>query len=130
LQHVDLAYFDIKHVDPVRHEQLTGVSNARILENLRAILSTAQHYEVIVRITTIPGVNDSEENVSATAELAAELGCEMIELVPYHRLGVSKYAQYGMEYPLGDLESPTRERMETLRGLVESFGLREMTGAL
>jgi pyruvate formate lyase activating enzyme len=85
---------------------------------------------VIIRITTIPGLNDSEENLSATARFAAELGCQKIELVPYHRLGVGKYAQYGMEYPLADLEPPTEERMARLRRLVEGFGLTEMTGRI
>jgi len=130
LEHADLVYFDIKHMDPVRHKDLTGVSNERILENLRGVLSADKHYEVIIRITTIPGVNDSEENISACARFAVELGCEKIELVPYHKLGVSKYGQYGMEYHLGNVESPTRERMQTLRRIVESFGLREMTGSL
>ena len=130
LQHVDLVYFDIKQMDPARHEELTGVSNRPILENIKAVLSADRPYEVILRITTIPGVNDSEENISASARFAAELGCEKIELVPYHQLGVGKYAQYGMEYRLGDVESPTRERMEKLRRLVEGFGLTEMTGRI
>jgi pyruvate formate lyase activating enzyme len=130
LEHVDLVYFDVKHMDPARHEELTGVPNRPILENIRAVLSADRPCEVIVRITTIPGINDSEENISASARFTAELGCEKIELVPYHQLGVGKYAQYGMEYPLGNVESPTRERMEKLRRLVEGFGLTEMTGRI
>ena len=130
LEHVDLVYFDIKHMDPVRHKDLTGVPNQPALENIRALVSTRQRYEVIIRITTIPGLNDSEENISASARFAAELGCQKIELVPYHKLGVGKYAQYGMEYRLGDVESPTKERMERLRRLVEGFGLKEMTGVM
>ncbi len=130
LEHVDLVYFDIKHMDPVRHEELTGVPNQPILANIRAALSAAGGYEVIMRITTIPGFNDSEENISASARFAADLGCEKIELVPYHRLGIGKYAQYGMDYRLAGIESPTRERMERLRRLVEGFGLKEMTGVM
>jgi pyruvate formate lyase activating enzyme len=130
LEHVDLAYFDIKHMDPLRHRDLTGVPNQPILENIRAVASADRSCEVIVRITTIPGFNDSEENISASAKFAAEVGCEKIELVPYHKLGVSKYAQYGMEYRLFDVVSPTKERMETLRRLVEGFGLKEMTGLM
>jgi pyruvate formate lyase activating enzyme len=130
LEHVDLVYFDIKHMDPARHEELTGAPNQPILENIRATLSAARPCEVILRITTIPGFNDSEENISASARFAADLGCEKIELVPYHKLGIGKYAQYGMEYRLGNVESPTIERMECLRRLVEGFGLTEMTGRM
>ena len=130
LEHVDLVYFDIKHIDPVRHEELTGVSNQRALENLQQVLSADEHYRVIIRITTVPGFNDSEENISATARLVADLGFEEIELVPYHRLGMAKYGQYGGEYLLGAVEPPSRDRMQELRRLVEEFGLREMTGVL
>jgi pyruvate formate lyase activating enzyme len=130
LEHVDLVYFDIKHMDPVKHEELTGVPNRPALENIRAALSLDKRCEVIIRVTTIPGFNDSEENISASARFAVELGCEKIELVPYHKLGVGKYAQYGMEYRLGNVVSPAEERMETLRRLVEGFGLKEMTGLI
>ena len=101
-----------------------------VLDNVRAVVSADKHYEVIIRVTAIPGFNDSEENIAASARFAVELGCNKIELIPYHRLGIAKYGQYGMEYELGQVESPTGERMQALRRLVESFGLREMTGAL
>lgn len=130
LSHVDLVYFDIKHMDPKRHKDLTGVSNSGTLRSIRAVLSAGRQYEVILRITLIPGFNDSEENIAASARFAVELGCERIELVPYHKLGIGKYRQYGMEYTLADLETPGRERMESLRRLVEEHGLKEMTGVI
>ena len=130
LEHLDLVYFDIKHMDPIRHRELTGVSNQPILENIRAALAADRRCEAILRITTIPGFNDSEENISASARFAVELGCEKIELVPYHKLGAGKYQQYGMEYRLSHVVSPTPERMEDLRRLVEGFGLKEVTGLL
>lgn len=130
LRHVDLVYFDVKHMDPEKHKALTGVSNARVLRNIRAVVSAGERREVIIRVTTIPGCNDSEENIAATARFAVELGCGQMELVPYHKLGVGKYGQYGMEYPLPDVETPSRERMESLRRLVEECGLKEMSGVI
>lgn len=130
LRHVDLAYVDLKHMDSATHEWLTGVPNEPILENLRAVFSGQRACEIILRVTAVPGVNDSEANIAATARFARELGCEQMELLPYHRLGASKYRQYGMAYGLGQLEPPSAERMHQLRRLVESFGVREMTGVL
>ncbi len=130
LEHVDLLYLDIKHMDSSRHKELTGVSNEAVLRNVRGLLSADRHYEVIMRVTTIPGLNDSEENISASARFAAELGCEGMELVPYHKLGISKYGQYGMEYQLGDMDPPSEDKMRALRRLVEGFGLKEMSGVL
>jgi pyruvate-formate lyase-activating enzyme len=114
LEHVDLVYFDLKHMYSARHKELTGVPNEPILENIRAVVSGDRHYQAIIRVTTIPGLNDSEENIFASARFAVEPGCDGIELVPYHKLGAAKYAQYGMEYRLWDLDAPSKERMQEL----------------
>lgn len=130
LAHVDLAYFDLKHMDSEQHRKLTGVGNELILHNLKAVLATQPPCEVILRVTIVPGRNDSEDNLSATARFATEVGCKKLELVPYHRLGASKYRLYGRQYELADLMPPSEQRMRELRNLVESFGLTEMTGRL
>lgn len=127
---VDLIYYDIKHMDPVRHKELTGVSNELILSNARRVLSDEVNSQVIVRTEIVPGCNDSDENIEATARFVAKSGGQMMELLPYHRLGSSKYRQYGMEYELKDTEPPTEEHIKRLRNIVESFGLKEMTGVL
>jgi len=130
LEYVDLVYCDIKHMDPVIHKKLTSQPNDLILGNVRKILLTKKPDEVIIRIPIIPGCNNSEGNVSDSVRFAAELGCEKIELVPYHKLGISKYSQYGMEYKLKNIEPPTKEEMQRFRDIVERFGLKEMTGVL
>jgi pyruvate formate lyase activating enzyme len=128
LRHVDLLLFDLKHMDSERHRQLTGQPNELILDNLKKVPSIKNPQDVIIRIPVIPGCNDSLENIEATARFVAELGFEQIELIPYHRLGVSKYAQYGMIYPLNDSESISQNHLQDLKDIVENFGLKEMTG--
>ena len=130
LKHVDLLQFDLKHMDPVRHRELTGQSNELILTNLKKVLSVKAPQDVIVRIPVVPGCNDSTENIRETAEFIAELGLKHIELVPYHRLGVSKYAQYGMVYPLAGCEPAPQNRLDELRKIVKEFGLTEMAGSI
>ncbi len=51
-------------------------------------------------------------------------------VIPYHRMGTSKYAQYGMAYPLDGLEPPSQTEMQKLKSIVENFGLQEMTGSV
>ena len=127
-EYLDLLYYDIKHMDSVRHKELTGVSNDLILSNARRVLSGEVGCEVIVRIPIVPGCNDSEQDVAAIARFVAESGGKMIELLPYHALGSSKYRQLGMQYELGEVRPPSEEQMERLRNVVKSFGLKEMTG--
>jgi pyruvate formate lyase activating enzyme len=130
LRRVDLLHFDLKHLDPARHRELTGRSNELILSNLRGILSIMEPQDVIIRIPVIPGCSDSAANIRESARLVAELGFTQIELMPYHRLGVSKYRQYGMLYQLDGVEPTPEADLQKLRSTVESFGLREVTGSI
>jgi pyruvate formate lyase activating enzyme len=130
LRHVDLLHFDLKHMDPEQHQALTGQSNALILDNLRKVLSVKEPQDVIIRIPLIPGCNDSIENISASAQFVAELGFAQMELISYHRFGVSKYEQYGLVYPLNGAGSLPEAQIQALRSIVESFGVREVSGSL
>ncbi len=127
LENLDLVYFDVKHMDPVVHKKITGVSNELILENVK---KASAMRPTIVRIPLVPGYNDSDENISATAKFAAELGekFERIELLPYHAFGSQTYSRLGREYELADVEPPSDARMETLKSLVESCGVKAQIG--
>lgn len=127
-QYLNLMYYDIKHMDPIRHKELTGVSNELTLGNAKRVLSEEAEYEVIIRTEVVPGCNDSEEDIMAIAQFVAESGGKMMELLPYHELGSSKYRQLGMEYELTDVKPPPEEQMQRLRKTVEHLGLKEMTG--
>jgi pyruvate formate lyase activating enzyme len=127
LEHLDLVYIDIKHMDAAAHRELTGVSNELILENTRKV---ADMRPLIIRIPTVPGYNDSDDNILATARLATELGryFERIELLPYHKYGSQTYGRLGREYELADVDPPSDDHMERLKEIVESCGVRAQIG--
>jgi len=127
LEHIDLLYFDIKHMDPLEHKKITGVSNDLILENAR---KASKMRPIIIRIPLIPGLNDSEENLLNTARFAAGLGENFlrIELLPYHKFGTGTYSQLGRKYELKDLEPPSEEYMSKLKKIIESCGVKAQIG--
>jgi pyruvate formate lyase activating enzyme len=127
LNYVDLVYIDIKHMDPAVHKELTGVSNELILENAKKI---SEIKPMIIRIPTIPGLNDSEKNITATARFAAGLGDNLkrIDLLPYHKFGTQTYSRIGMEYKLPDVEPPSEDHMKKLKDIVESCGVKAQIG--
>ena len=98
----DLFLFDVKHMNSDRHYQLTGVRNELILENLRWLLEN--RCNVKVRVPLLRGVNDSESDIEAMVRFLAPYkdhrNCKGIDLLPYHKMGVNKYAQLGREYPM------------------------------
>lgn len=96
LGYVDSFFVDIKHMDEDTHRKYTGVSNERILSNLRRLYGV--HSDITLRIPLIPGVNDSTDNLSRTAQFAASLGGtrkKFIELLKYNNLAKSKYESLG-----------------------------------
>lgn len=123
LNHVDLVLYDLKHMDPAAHRELTGVANGLILSNLGRLARFDS--KIIVRVPVIPGYNDSADNIEATARFLGGLkSIEAVELLPYHNLGVSKYEVLGREYELHDLQPPTMDALEAIRGLIEAEGLK------
>ncbi len=122
-RYLDLGLLDIKHMDSARHQELTGMPNGLILSNIRHIYHELKK-AVIIRVPVIPGCNDSEENIAATARFVRdELGPEVpLHLLPYHRLGESKNESLGKKMDLS-IEVPSDAHMEELRQLVEGFGL-------
>lgn len=120
---VDLALCDVKHIDSALHQKYTGVPNEQILDNIRHIYHDL-HIPVIVRVPTIPGYNDDLKNIAATAKFAAQdLGGDVkVNLLPYHRLGDSKLESLGQTIHL-HFEVPSDQHMQTLKELVESYGL-------
>ncbi len=128
LRHVDLLQVDLKHMDPQKHKELTGQTNELIIDNLKKVPSVKDPQDVIIRIPVIPGCNDSVDNIKKFSKFVAETGFKQVELMPYHKLGVSKYLQYGMVYKLNDPKPPQKTDIQELKNIVEGFGLQEMTG--
>ena len=120
----DLCYFDIKHMDPAKHEAYTGVRNETILRNLELTLSLG--VKTVIRVPLIPEHNADEAQLSALADYVKGLGpgVDHVCFLPYHVYGESKYKMIGREYPLKELRKLTEEEMQRAVAITESRGLR------
>ena len=118
LKHTDLVLTDIKHMDSDIHMELTGAPNDQILSNIR--MAAEMGKKLRIRIPLIPGCNDSEENIRATAMFVKSLGqsVEGLDILPYHRLGEPKWEQLDRKYPLSGVKPPEREHVLALKELV------------
>ena len=104
LPHTDLFLFDIKAIDPQRHQELTGVRNEGILDNLDFLYASGA--AIVLRCPLVPGINDSEEHLEGIAALSRKYPeLKGIELLPYHDMGRAKWSEVGYVYRLGTLKS-------------------------
>lgn len=117
-RYVDLFLFDIKQMDPVKHKFWCGVNNELILTNVKTLLENG--FNVRVRMPLLKGVNDNKEEIDAVIKFFSpyryQKNFDGVDLLPYHKMGVGKYAQLGIDYPIeGDpsLSEDDLNRIET-----------------
>lgn len=124
LERMDLIFMDLKHMDPEVHREYTGVSNELILENIAKLGTLSQAPDVVIRIPVIGGVNNSEENIAASAAFVHDaLPAAKMELLPYHKLGMVKYEAIGLPFGQDGLYTPDKEEMKKLRGIAAAQGI-------
>ena len=103
LPHLDYYLMDIKHMNSAKHEEFTGRPNEVILANARR-LAERLGPRLIIRVPVVPTFNATSAEILAIARFADALpGVERIHLLPYHRLGMDKYARLGREYSLAGI---------------------------
>ena len=127
LPYIDLVLYDIKAADQDLHRQLTGQENDVIIMNAQLL---AQHgMPMHVRLVLIPGLNDSDEEIQARMQIVSELDTvKQVDLLPYHRYGIGKYARLGLDYPLTELREYSQERLVEIEALVRSYGIKTTIG--
>ena len=98
------------------------------MDNLQRLAGAGK--PVVLRIPVVPGVNDSLGELVRLADFARRLGeaVERIDLLPYHRYGVPKYARLGLASLLDGVDPPPLERMEEIAGLFRAYDLKAGVG--
>ena len=111
----DHILFDLKHMDPDIHNKYTGQPNSLILENAALILEHG--VDTIFRQPVVPGINDMDENIEATVNFLSGLGGSEVrlELMPYHRMGESKYRALNMKYLMNGTRPAGEEMIESIK---------------
>lgn len=107
----DLFLLDIKHIDPLKHQELTGQSNERPLK-FAEYLSDCQK-PMWIRHVLVPGYTTDEGYLKQLRKFLDTLATvERIEVLPYHQMGAVKYEKLGIPYVLKGVEPPTREQIQ------------------
>ena len=129
LEWTDWMFIDIKHMDSAVHRAVTGAGNESILRNIEVVASSRWDGRLIIRVPIVPGCNDTVESLRATAAFMARLKLQEVHLLPFHRLGHSKYEQLGMDYEYQDTPSPSRDALRSHQHIFEAAGLRCYVGS-
>ena len=128
IPYIDMFYYDVKFIDSEKHKEHCGAGNEQILSNLLKLCERG--CQVMIRIPIIPGVNDAEEDLKATAEFLTGIKDKIlgVHVLPYHNFGIAKYEALDMAYPLPDVAIPKDEYMQKIKALFELYGLEVKIG--
>ena len=125
LDYVDLVLLDIKHLDPMAHKELTGMTNEKCFSFLN--LLKKKNIRTWVRWVIVPNLNDTENYAHRFAErLKGYDNVELVELLPYHKAGVYKWKELGLPYPLEAVKEPDKELVEELSAVLESAFIKTL----
>ena len=126
LDYTDLVMLDIKHIDSAIHKEMTGAENNNVL-------SFAKHLEekkvpLWVRHIIIEGYTDKLEDLIALGEFIGRLkNLKALDVLPYHTMGVSKYKELGIAYPLEGMEAlPVGKAVEAKKYILQ--GIKNVVG--
>lgn len=111
IDYTDLFLYDLKLMNDDLHKKYTGVSNDLIYKNLKWLDKNDQ--KICVRIPIVPGITDSQENISETISFLINLENILeINLLPYHRAGEGKYPRFKKENNLSHIPTPENGYMK------------------
>jgi len=123
----DLVLYDLKCMDEARHREMTGASNAPVLENLRRL--AVRGTEIWISIPLVRGVNDDDGNIRRTIDFLRSLGTvKRVGLLPYHSGGLEKARRIGKEKDFRRFEQPSEERLAAIEAAFREAGFEVRRG--
>jgi len=125
----DLFLFDIKQLDDLRHIETTGVTNIGILSNYRLLIESGK--DMMIRFPIIPGLNDDADHLERLRDFIISTktdSLKRINLLPFHKIGSSKYKRFNIPYRMDGVEPPSKEKMKTIKEFFMETGVKVKIG--
>ncbi|MEA2042291.1 MAG: glycyl-radical enzyme activating protein [Bacteroidota bacterium] len=120
-EYTDLFHYDLKLPDEKSHRTYTGVSNRKIIRNLK-ILDQA-NINLRIRIPLIPGVNDNETSIQGFIDILSSLenSCP-VDILPYHKLGSHKNEQFSLSENVIVFDEPPKKLIQAVKEKFKKHG--------
>lgn len=113
----DLFMLDIKEIEDDKHKELTKWTNINILEMAKYLSDNGK--EMWIRHVLVPGITDDEEGLKKLKSFVDDLKTvSKVEILPYHTLGLEKWKNLKIDYPLEGVKTPTKEEVKKAEELL------------
>jgi pyruvate formate lyase activating enzyme len=130
LPYTDLLLYDLKEINPQKHELFTGNDNHNILENLGYICKSMQAEgkpdELWIRTPVIPGATASEKNIRGIGQFMADNLDGFVsrwDLCAFNNLCRDKYLRLDLEWEFKDNQLLSKLFMEKMAAVARNSGV-------
>ncbi len=114
----DLFLLDIKQINDDKHRELTGFSNSNILDLAKYLSDNGKH--MWIRHVLVPTVTTDEDDLKKTKKFIDTLKTvDKVEVLPYHKLGITEWERLGIPYKLEEIDPPTDEQQKLAKSILE-----------
>lgn len=128
LPYTDMVLFCIKHLDPVKYTQMTGLQQRGALKFAAEL--NEREIPFWLRYVLIPGYTDAPSDIAKLIAFAqGQDTLQGIELLPYHLLGRNKWEALNLKYPLDHVSTPPLEQTRGVIQQLEGAGLNVICDA-
>lgn len=123
MDYVDVVMLDIKHIDPTKHRAITMHDNEGILAFARYLAK--RDIPVWIRHVIVKGYTDEADDLRALGRFIGGMkNVKVLDVLPYHTMGESKYRELGIRYPLEgmpalDSSEAEKAKIHILEGIKE-----------
>ncbi|MFA7367485.1 MAG: pyruvate formate-lyase-activating protein [Bacilli bacterium] len=114
----DLFIVDLKGVNDAKALNISGVKLVNTLLFLRHLEGLKKEY--FITYVLLPGLNDLEEDIIGISNILSELKSASFTVLPYHKLGISKWEKLNMKYELDVVIPPSNKDVEEFVRQVKS----------
>lgn len=120
MKYADTFLFDIKAIDENVHMACTGVSNKKILDNIKYVDSMGIPIEI--RYPYVPTMNDGEaEKIAGFVKTLKNV--KNVRVLPYHNYAEKKYSRLGASDAFRDFPVPGQEEITHVVEKMKRCGL-------
>ena len=117
MKYTDLVMLDIKHIDPVQHQKLTGQSIAPVVEFAKYLSN--KKIPVWIRHVVVPNITYNKTYLTKLGEFLVTLNnIQALDVLPYHDMAIAKYENLGKDYPLKGISPLTKEQALEARNYI------------
>lgn len=120
IPYTDLFLVSLKHFDDEIHKKLTGVSNKKILSNLKKYFSSKNSPKLWLRYLVLPGYTDTKQNLDDLVKFISQINYEKFEILPYHKMGIEKWKKLDLKYELEHIIPPTKKDLQKIKTFLKN----------